>query len=122
MGVGYFLDTYALYEIMAGKPSYQKYLDKDASTSILNIAELYYALLNRFGEAFAEDKTLPLFSMALPIKPVTIKRAMLFRLKNKHKRLSYADCIGYYLAKENGIRFLTGDKEFEGLPNVEFVK
>lgn len=32
------------------------------------------------------------------------------------------DCIGYVYAKENGLRFVTGDKEFEGMENVEFVK
>ena len=32
------------------------------------------------------------------------------------------DCIGYILAKNIGIKFLTGDKEFENLDNVEFVK
>ena len=122
MGVGYFLDSYAIYEIIAGNPRYEDYLGKDSNTSILNIAEIYYPLLREFGESFADDRTLPLFSTILPIKSLTIKRAMLFRLKNKDKRLSYADCIGYALAKENGLRFLTGDKEFEGLTNVEFVK
>jgi len=122
MGVGYFLDTYAIYEIIAGNPRYEDYLSKDSNTSILNIAEIYYRLLREFGESFADDKTLPLFSVALSIKPLTIKHAMLFRLKNKDKRLSYADCIGYILAKENGLKFLTGDKEFKGLENVEFVK
>ncbi len=32
------------------------------------------------------------------------------------------DCIGYIFAKQLGIKFLTGDKEFENLDNVEFVK
>ena len=33
-----------------------------------------------------------------------------------------ADCIGYILAKRLSIKFLTGDKEFEKLDDVEFVK
>ena len=32
------------------------------------------------------------------------------------------DCIGYIIAKRLGMKFLTGDKEFEGFENVEFVK
>jgi predicted nucleic acid-binding protein len=32
------------------------------------------------------------------------------------------DCISYALANRLGIKFLTGDMQFEGLPNVEFVK
>ena len=35
--------------------------------------------------------------------------------------LSYADCLGYVISKKLNIRFLTGDKQFKDLPNVEFV-
>lgn len=45
-----------------------------------------------------------------------------FRFRNKSKELSTADCVGYAYALKNGLTFLTGDKEFEGLLNVEFVK
>jgi predicted nucleic acid-binding protein len=47
---------------------------------------------------------------------------MKFRKKNKKRNLSYADCIGYIYALKNNLIFLTGDKEFEDLKNVEFVK
>jgi predicted nucleic acid-binding protein len=47
---------------------------------------------------------------------------MKFRLKEKAKRLSYVDAIGYQLALEKNAKFLTGDKEFKGMKNVEFVK
>jgi len=47
---------------------------------------------------------------------------MKFRKKNKKRNLSYTDCIGYVYATENDLIFLTGDKEFENLENVEFVK
>ena len=47
---------------------------------------------------------------------------MEFRYKNKKKKLSMTDCISYFQAKELGIKFLTGDKEFQNLENVEFVK
>ena len=38
------------------------------------------------------------------------------------RNVSMTDCVGYILAKQLGIKFLTGDKEFEHLDNVEFVK
>ncbi|MGQ9469125.1 MAG: hypothetical protein ACUVTD_04780 [Nitrososphaerales archaeon] len=41
-------------------------------------------------------------------------------LKNKGFNLSYADALGYYLAGKLGIRFLTGDRVFKELANVEF--
>ena len=74
------------------------------------------------GEKLADEWTIPFVAVSNNPKPLTIKNAMKFRLANKKKKLSYADCIGYQLAKEHGLKFLTGDKEFENLPNVEFVK
>lgn len=37
------------------------------------------------------------------------------------RELSYADCLGYVISRNMGIRFLTGDKEFERMGGVEFV-
>lgn len=122
MDVGYFLDTYAIYEMMDKNPDYEKYVGKSSRTSILNIAEIYYRILLDSDESVADEKTVPLFPFSLPIKPLTIRSAMLFRFRNKQKKLSYADCIGYTLAQEHGLKFLTGDKEFKDIPNVEFVK
>jgi uncharacterized protein len=47
---------------------------------------------------------------------------MKFRYKNRKKNLSVPDCISYLQAKSLGIKFLTGDKKFENMENVEFVK
>ena len=47
---------------------------------------------------------------------------MAFKLYNKKEKLSYVDCIGHCLAKEIGVRFLTGDQKFENKENVEYVK
>ena len=44
-----------------------------------------------------------------------------FRQRHKEKNLSIADCIGYVFAMKNGLAFVTGDKEFKGLPGVEFL-
>ncbi len=32
------------------------------------------------------------------------------------------DCISYFQAKDLGIKFLTGNKKFENLDDVEFAK
>ena len=56
------------------------------------------------------------------IEDNVIKKAMTFRALNKKRNLSYVDCIGYIIAKQRNIKFLTGDKEFEYMENVEFVK
>ena len=43
-------------------------------------------------------------------------------LKTTHRKLSIPDAIGYTVARRLNIKFLTGDKDFEGMENVEFVK
>ena len=63
-----------------------------------------------------------LYPLMIEPSKETIRRAMLFRQHHKKKNLSYADCIGYQLALDREIRFLTGDKEFKILPHVEFVQ
>ncbi len=47
---------------------------------------------------------------------------MEFRIKWKDREVSITDCIGYIMVNKLKIKFLTGDKEFENLENVEFVK
>ena len=51
-----------------------------------------------------------------------VKEAAKLKLMFSKQDLSMADCIGYIKAKQLGIKFLTGDKQFEFLPDVEFVK
>jgi len=38
------------------------------------------------------------------------------------RKFSLIDCVGYSVAESLAIPFLTGDQEFEDLPNVEYVK
>lgn len=61
-------------------------------------------------------------SVILHMKPEWIKEAMEFRVEWKDRNVSMTDCISYIMSKKLGIKFLTGDKEFEKLDNVEFVK
>jgi predicted nucleic acid-binding protein len=51
-----------------------------------------------------------------------IKKASKLRARHTSKNLSMTDCIGYIYAKENGLMFVTGDREFKGVENVEFVQ
>ena len=39
-----------------------------------------------------------------------------------NRKLFIPDAIGYTIAKSHGVKFLTGDKEFEKMANVEFIK
>jgi len=121
--MSYFLDSYAMLSYLEGNKSLSPYLEEEGLvTSSFNIAELYYHILSRKGEKLADEWTIPFLAVSTNPTALTIKNAMKFRLANKKKKLSYADCIGYQLAKERNLKFLTGDIQFKGLPNVEFVK
>lgn len=116
-----FFDTYALIEITKGNKRYEKYLDLERVTvTKLNLIELYYAVLRDFGETEAKRHYFFYSPFAKEITDEVIFEAMVFKLK--HRRLSYADCIGYVIARREGMKFLTGDAGFKGLENVEFVR
>ena len=51
-----------------------------------------------------------------------IKDTTKLKIKYAKRKLSIPDSIGYVMAKRLKIKFLTGDKMFEDLENVEFVK
>ena len=40
---------------------------------------------------------------------------------DKDRKISYTDAIGYIYVLRNKLVFLTGDKEFENIDNVEFI-
>ncbi len=118
----YFFDSYALVEIVEGNPNYATFLGHTINVSVFNIAEFIYYLLRNHDEPVAREKLAKLNANILDISESDLVEAAKFRHANKLKKYSYSDCIGYILAKRNGILFLTGDKEFEGMGNVEFVK
>ncbi len=118
----YFFDTYAFFEIMNANPNYAKYEKVVGATTRFNLMELHYGLLRGYNKSFADEKYDKLLGMAIEIDDQTIKKANEFRLLNKKRKFSYIDCIGYTMAKNRGMAFLTGDKAFEGLENVELVK
>lgn len=120
----YFLDTYAIIEFLKGNENYIKFFKQTNITTRLHLMELYYKSLRDFGKKLADKFYARFLDYAIDFDDGIIKEAMEFRLnmKNKGKDLSYTDCIGYILAKKKKVKFLTGDKEFKNLPNVEFVK
>lgn len=114
-------DNYAIIEIIRGNKNYEKYLDKKIIINDFIFAELCYVLKRdkypnpeKYIKRFAE--------FIVHASPEVINIAMLFRFNNKKRRMSMTDCISYFMAKDLGIKFLTGDKEFKALDNVEFVK
>ena len=119
----FFFDTYALYEIIEGNENYKKYVKNIAIIiTKLNLMELFYGLLIKYNEKTANNFYEKFLPYCTGIDDNTIKKAMIFRALNKKRDLSYVDCIGYIISKHRNIKFLTVDKEFENMENVEFVK
>ena len=123
IGSELFYDTYALYAIATGKESYFSFLKGyKINTSLLNLYEFYYILAKENQIDIAEAFFNRLINNCLGFNSDNIKEAAKFRLKNIKKKFSYLDCLGYIVAKNNNMKFLTGDDAFNGFENVEFVK
>lgn len=119
----YFFDTYAFFEVICNNKDYEKFMyGINLITTRFNLMELYYGLLLKYNKNVAELYYDINLDYCIDVTDEIIKEAMIFRAVDKKRNLSYIDCIGYVLAKKVGARFLTGDKEFEYLDNVEFVK
>jgi len=117
----YLYDTYALLEILNKNLNYNFYVEQEIVINNFIFAEMSYQLIVK--DVKNREEILDEIEQAIiHPNPEVIKEAMKFRYKNKKKKMSMADCISYMMAKEMSIKFLTGDKEFEGLENVEFVK
>lgn len=118
----FFADTYALIGVVGGNINYKQYTETLLVTSQFNLIELYYYFLRNYDRETAE-RYLTIYSRQLvPITKTSIVYGMQFKLEHRKEKLSYVDCIGYALALELGIRFLTGDEKFEQVSNVEFIK
>ncbi|MBI2653994.1 PIN domain-containing protein [Candidatus Woesearchaeota archaeon] len=116
----FFLDTYAIFEIIRGNPNYKPYIDCRIITTIFNLAELNYNLKKEKDKKSADEYTDKYSKFAVDVSIDDIKRAMDF--KSIHRKLSIPDAVGCTVAKKYNVKFLTGDKDFEGMENVEFVK
>ena len=120
--INYFFDTYAIIEILEQNSVYEKYKDKEATITIFNLAEIYWSCLDKFNENELNKIYNTYKEAVVEVDDDTLKEAIRFRKQHKKQDLSYTDCVGYIYAKRNNLKFLTGDKEFQNLENVEFVK
>lgn len=120
----YFLDTYALIEILSGNENYKKYpFDQEqAICTLFNLMEAHFYFLRKSGKEKADEAYELLKPLAVKIDDISLKEANSFKLKNLKKRLSFADCIGYITALRLNAKFITGDYAFKDFENVEFVK
>ena len=117
-----FFDSYAILEIIESNENYTKFLNTIVVTTKLNLFEVYHSLLKNSGESKANEFIDSYNYVIADFDEEIIKEAAQLKLKYKKSFLSMVDGIGYVFAKKYSIKFLTGDKEFENMENVEFVK
>lgn len=118
-----FFDTYALYAIVRGSSNYVPHVKGSRiATTYMNLYELYHMMLQEGNEEGAERSFQFLLPSGFAPESDTIKNAARFRIAHAKRKLSYIDCLGYAVAQDLKIPFLTGDEGFKGLPNVKFVK
>ncbi len=118
----YFFDSYAFFEILKATIQYEKYTNVEIITSKLNIFELYHGLLRDEGEKKAKKALETYYKFAIDFDEEVIKEAAELKIALNKRDVSMTDCIGYAFARQLGIKFLTGDEQFEDMDNVEFAK
>ena len=118
----FFFDTYALIESIKKNENYLPYSKGKIICTLLNLFELHQALLREFDKKTADFWIRNFDYVVLEITKKDIIESSDFRFRNRGKKLSSIDCIGYIVAKNSKLKFLTGDKGFKDIENVEFVK
>ena len=118
----FFFDTYAFYEIIKENKNYEKYLSVGIVTAKLNLFELYFGFLKDGNLDLAMSSLEKYYRFGQDFDQDVIREAAKLKKSLNKRKISMTDCIGYALAKQLEIGFLTGDEDFKDLDNVEFVK
>ena len=115
----YVFDTSAILETLKRSPSYEKYRAFHIITTKLNLFEVSYCMLTDYDTNLSELFLQNYYPLAKNLSLKTIQKAV--QLKQMYRKFSITQCIGYALAMQLKIPFLTSDKAFQSLPSVEYV-
>ena len=118
----YFLDTYALIEIIKNNKNFERFKDSSNFTGLMNLLELHYYISKEFIKERADLILDKLKSIIIDFNLNDIKLASRFRIEHIKKGLSFIDSLSYAMAKNRNFKFVTGDNAFKNLDNIEFVK
>jgi len=121
----FFADTYAIVELLKGSPAYRQYKTAVLVTTEFNLCEFAYAVTRDFPDSAEDICSQVRHSMRLshPGDREYLRAAAMRRKYSKEgRKFSLIDCVGYSVAESLTIPFLTGDREFEDLPIVKYVK
>ena len=116
------LDAYALVEIAQANPAFTQLLNSDFVITEPTLAEFYGVLYRKAGKEHATYWLVRLEPWARSVPLSIMVKAAEFKVHNARRNVSFFDCAGYLYAQENGMRFVTGDKEFKDKDGVLFIK
>ncbi len=116
------LDTYALVAIARGDNAFSRYITEDFMIPDTTLAEFYWVLLRDFDERTADEWIDKLAAYSQLVEKSVLLEAIRFRHLRKKQDISFFDSVGYVFARRHNCKFVTGDKEFKGMPNVDFVE
>ncbi|MEB3773170.1 MAG: PIN domain-containing protein [Desulfurococcales archaeon] len=117
----YYAGTYALIEILKGNPSYRKY--SDIVTGYNSLLEVSYVLVRDLGVEKARE-VIDAIARKIPVLTPTVEDYVKAGeiLVGYDRELSPTDAMGYAMALNRGLKYLTGDSVFRDLDNVEWVE
>jgi len=116
----YCLDTYALAELHNNNPKFKNLLMQNFIIPESTLGEFYYVLLREHNIRTADYWVDKFRSFSKPLNLNIWLKALRFRSEHK-ENFSVFDCLGYLFSLENGLKFVTGDKEFKGKRGVMFI-
>ncbi|MEP7234427.1 MAG: type II toxin-antitoxin system VapC family toxin [Ignavibacteriota bacterium] len=131
LNVSYVLDSYAIITFFKRQPGWEeveKLLEESATSgkkmflSLINWGEIIYTRIASSNESEGERTEKILESFPIEIIPPDLsitRQAAIFKALGG---ISYADCFAAALAVERNAVLVTGDREFEKLENLGYLK
>jgi PIN domain nuclease of toxin-antitoxin system len=121
----FFADSYAIIEMLKGNRNYLSYQSERLVMTEFNICEVGFAVCREYPAHAARIlKAVRKMVVIQESRDEDYCAAAVTRMRAtaEGKKLSTIDCVGYSVANRLNIPFLTGDREFADMDNVQFVR
>jgi len=123
--VSFFADSYAIIEILKGNEQYHPYTAAQLVTTEFNICEVAFAVCRDYPDRTRTvmDHVRKIVTL-IPTTDEDYCSGAIMRITTTRKgmKLSTIDCVGYAVSRRLDLPFLTGDREFEKIECVEFIR
>lgn len=90
-------------------------------TSVFHLYELHVQIAKAGSQEAADVAFRTLRNIALAVEDDDVLEASRLKMERRKLGFSYADALGYAMARRRSMPFVTGDQAFRGLDGVEFV-